>query len=133
MEPTNVNLWVVITCTLINVFLGAVWYSPSVLGNLWAKEYGFTDISKPGILHYLGAIIIAFIFNFVLDMMMHTFGVIGIGRGIAFGFFIWLGFIATTHFSGVLWARKPFIVYFIDMGYLLLNLIVLGAIMGAWQ
>ncbi|MBN9377699.1 MAG: hypothetical protein BGO14_11445 [Chlamydiales bacterium 38-26] len=134
MEPTNVNIWVVLTCTLINLVLGMVWYSPNVLGNLWAQEHGFTsDQLKASIWHYLGAIIVAFIMSYVLDMIMHTFGVRGIGNGIALGFFIWLGFIATTHFSGVIWAKKPFIVFFIDAGYLLFNLILIGAIMGAWQ
>jgi len=134
MEPTNVNIWVVLTCTLINLVLGMVWYSPNVLGNLWAQEHGFTsDQLKASIWHYLGAIIVAFIMSYVLDMIMLTFGVRGIGNGIALGFFIWLGFIATTHFSGVIWAKKPFIVFFIDAGYLLFNLILIGAIMGAWQ
>src|ERR1700691_361610 len=108
MEPTNVNIWPVIICTIINVILGMIWYSPKVLGTLWAKEHGF-ELSqlKPSIWHYMGGIIVAFILSFVLDMMIHTFGIVKVGSGIAFGFFIWLGFIATTHFSGVIWAKKP--------------------------
>lgn len=134
IEPTNVNVWAVIVCTIINVILGMVWYSPKVLGTLWAKENGF-DLGqlKPSFWHYIGAIIVAFILCFVLDMMIRTFGVVGVGNGIALGFFIWLGFIATTHFSGVIWAGKPFIVYFIDAGFMLLNLIIISAIMVAWQ
>lgn len=133
MEPLNVNIWTVLICTVVNVILGMIWYSPNVLGNIWAKEHGFDITSlRATPLHYLGAIIVAFIFSFVLNMMFHTFGIVGVGNGIIFGFFIWLGFIATTHFSGVLWAKKPFIVYFIDAGFQLLNLIVIGAIMGFW-
>lgn len=134
MEPTHVNIWAVIVCTIINIVLAMIWYSPKVLGTLWAKEHGF-DLNqlKPGIWHYVGGIAVAFILAFVFDMMIHAFGIVGIGNGIALGFFIWLGFIATSHFSGVIWAQKPFIVYFIDAGFMLLNLIVIGAIMAAWQ
>lgn len=133
MEPLNVNIWAVLLCTIINVILGMTWYSPGVLGTLWAKEHGFDMSSlKASVWHYFGAIAVAFIFNFVLNMMFHTFNIVGVGNGVAFGFFIWLGFLATTHFSGVLWARKPFVVYFIDVGFQLLNLIVIGAIMGFW-
>lgn len=136
MEATTsqVNVWAVIVCTMINIILGMIWYSPKVLGTLWAKEHGFDlDQLKPSVWHYVGGIIVAFILAFVLNMMIHIFDIVGMGKGIAFGFFIWLGFIATTHFSGVIWARKPFIVYFIDAGFMLLNLIVIGAIMGIWQ
>lgn len=134
MEPTHVNIWAVIVCTIINIVLAMIWYSPKVLGTLWAKEHGF-DLAqlKPTPWHYIGGIVVAFILAIVFDMMIHAFGVVGIGNGITLGFFIWLGFIATSHFSGVIWARKPFIVYFIDAGFMLLNLIVIGAIMAAWQ
>jgi hypothetical protein len=133
MEPTNVNIWAVIIATIINIVLGMIWYSPKVLGTLWAKEHGFDlEQLKPGLLHYLGGIVVAFVLAFVLDMMIHAFGISGIGKGIAFGFFIWLGFIATTHFSGVIWAKKPFIVYFIDAGYMLVNMIIISALMAAW-
>lgn len=132
-EPTHVNIWAVIVCTIINMVLGMIWYSPKVLGTIWAKEHGFDlDQLKAGPWHIIGGFIVAFIFAYVLNMMIHSFGIVGIGNGIALGFFIWLGFIATTHFSGVLWAKKPFIVYFIDVGFKLLVLIVIGAIMAAW-
>lgn len=133
MEPTNVNIWVVLICTAINIILGMVWYSPTVLGAIWAKEHGLDlNTLKPSIWSYIGGIIVAFLLTFVLNMMIHAFNIRGMGNGIAFGFFIWLGFLATTHFSGVLWAKKPFIVYFIDAGYLLVNLILFGAIMAVW-
>lgn len=133
MVPTHINIWAVLICTLINIILGMVWYSPSVLGTLWAKEHGFdSNQLKPTLWHYVGAILVAFVLSVVFNMMVHAFGIRGIGNGIALGFFIWLGFIATTHFSGVIWARKPFIVYFIDAGFMLLNLIVIGAIMAVW-
>lgn len=134
MEPTNVNIWAVIICTIINIVLGMVWYSPRVLGTLWKEEHGFDSSQlKATPLHFIGAIIVAFILAFVLDMMIHTFHIHGVGNGIALGFFIWLGFIATTHFSGVIWAKKPFIVYFIDAGFMLINLIIISAVMTVWQ
>lgn len=133
MEPTQVNIWAVLVCTIINVILGMIWYSPKVLGTIWAKENGFNlDQLSPSFWHYIGGIIVAFILCFVLNMMIHTFGIVGLGNGIAFGFFVWLGFIATTHFSGVIWARKPFITYFIDAGFMLLNLILISGIMSVW-
>ncbi len=134
MEPSHVNIWAVIVCTVINIVLGMVWYSPKVLGTVWAKENNF-DLSqlRPSFWSYFGALIVSFILCYVLNMMIHTFNVRGMGNGIALGFFIWLGFIATTHFSGVIWARKPFIVYFIDAGFTLLKLIVISAIMVTWQ
>ena len=72
MELTHVNIWAVIVCAIINIILAMVWYSPSVLGTLWAKEHGF-DLSqlKPSIWHYIGGIIVAFVLSFVLNKMIH--------------------------------------------------------------
>nr|MBS4170743.1 Uncharacterized protein [Neochlamydia sp. AcF95]NGY94400.1 hypothetical protein [Neochlamydia sp. AcF84] len=134
MEPTNVNIWVVLVCTMINNFLASVWYSRKVLGDAWAKEHGFdAELLKPAPWHFIGAFLVAFTLCFVLNMFFHNFAIKGMGNGMAVGFLIWLGFIATTHFSGVIWAKKPFKAYLIDSGYLLLNLILIGAIMGTWQ
>jgi hypothetical protein len=134
MVPAHINIWAVIVCAIINILLGMTWYSPKVLGTLWAKEHGFDlEQLKPTFWHYIAGVIVAFVLSIVFNMMIHAFGIVGIGNGIALGFFIWLGFIATSHFSGVIWAKKPFIVYFIDAGFMLLNLIVIGAIMAVWQ
>ena len=133
MEPLQVNLWAVLFCTALNVILSLFWYSPSVLGNVWAKELGLREDSKPGLFQFIGALVVAFILNYVLNMVIHTFNITGLANGLSLAFFIWLGFIATTHFSSVIWAKKPFVVYFIEVGFLLFNLLLISTIMTIWQ
>lgn len=133
MEPTHVNIWAVLLCTLINVVMGMFWYSPKVLGTVWAKEHGFEqDQLKPSIIQYVAAVITAFILVYILNMIIHAFNITGLSNGIALGFFLWLGFIATTHYSGVIWAKKPFVVFFIDAGFYLFNLLIISSIMTLW-
>jgi Protein of unknown function (DUF1761) len=134
MEPLHVNIWAVLLSTVVSTILGIFWYSPNVLGSVWVKEHGFAEQQlKPSIINYLGALLINFVLAYVLNMLIHTFHVTGLANGLGLGFFIWLGFIATTHFSGVLWAKKPFVVFFIDAGFYLVNLLIISSIMTLWQ
>jgi hypothetical protein len=113
--------------------LGMLWYSPALFGTLWAKEHNFNlaDL-KATPLHYLGAILVSLIIVSVFYILIHSFSVNTVAKGAVLGFFLWLGFIATTHFSGVLWARKPLKAYLIDTSFQLVSLIMIGAILAAW-
>jgi len=49
------------------------------------------------------------------------------------GFVIWLGFVAPTHLVNKLFAGHGLKVRAIEAGNHLLNFVVFGAILGAWQ
>jgi hypothetical protein len=42
--------------------------------------------------------------------------------------FVWIGFILTTHFSGVLWTEKKLGTCLIDTGYFLACMMVIGLV-----
>jgi hypothetical protein len=130
----EVNYWAVIVATIVNMVLGSFWYSPQFLGKTWAKAHGF-DIDQlwPQIWNYVGAFFVALILAWVFSMLTHAFGVTTFWGGMQLGFWIWLGFIATTHFSGVIWAKKSWMAYLIDMGYQFVIMIILGVLLALWQ
>lgn len=127
------DLIAVIVVTLLNNALAMGWYSKSFLGTPWAKEHQFDmDSLKPTPLHFIGAILVSFLTALVFSLIINWFGIDTAWEGACLGFFIWLGFVATTHFSGVIWAKKPFKVYLIDAGFQLVSLVLMGAILGYW-
>jgi len=50
----------------------------------------------------------------------------------AVGFFNWLGFVAVVTIGTVTYLRKPFQLFLIQNGYLLLSLLAMGAILAVW-
>ena len=43
MESFIINHWAVWICAILNLVLGALWYSPALFFNSWKKENGLTD------------------------------------------------------------------------------------------
>ena len=119
----------VLLAGITNIILGLLWYHPNFFGRTWAFSHGFReDTIKGGILSYSGAFFIGLIIAYVLGMMLKELHVNSIAAAMTFTFWIWLGFIATTHFSGVLWAKKPLQAYLIDVGFYFVSFEVMALI-----
>lgn len=130
----HINFLAVIVTAILNNVLAMIWYSPNVLGTKWAQEHGFAlgDL-KAGPLHFLGAFIVSLITAGVFALLISWFDISTLQGGLKAGAAFWLGFIATTHFSGVIWARKPLGAYAIDVGFQLLSMLMIGAILSTWR
>lgn len=122
---------VVVVATVINMILGGMWYSPKFLGAKWLESHQFDESTlKAGALHYLGAFVNGLVMAWVYGCLLMFFGVSTILGALCFSFWIWLGFIATSQFSGVIWAKKPLTAYFIDAGFFLAALFSMGVVFG---
>lgn len=134
MFALDLNYIAIIVMTIFNIVLGMLWYSPAFLGEIWARAHKFDPSSlKPDPFDYVGAIVVSFITAWVLAGFTHYFDIVTLKGGAELGFFIWLGFVATTHFSGVIWAKKSFKAFLIDVGFQLVSLVVMGAVLAIWQ
>jgi len=112
----------IIVLIILDMMLGAFWYSPKLFGNVWSKEYNFHlgGENKALPLYYVAAMIVNTITVTCLALLVQIFSVNNYTAGLQFAFLVWLGLIATTHFSGVIWAKKPLKIYLIDISYLFL-------------
>jgi hypothetical protein len=130
----EVNFLAVIVATIVNCILGMLWYSPRLFGTVWAKEHSFEPSSlKATPWHFISAIAVSFVTVYFFALLIHWIGIVKITEGVKLGIIVWTGFIATTHFSGVIWARKPWMVYVIDASFQLVSMIIMGAILASWQ
>lgn len=130
----ELNYLAILVAAISNMIIGSIWYAPPVLGNLWAEAHKFRlEDLKPTPLHYVQAFIVSFIIAWALGALLKWFDVTSLKEGLGVSFLIWLGFIATTHFSGVIWAKKPLKAYLIDVSFHLLSIIVMGIILVSWS
>jgi hypothetical protein len=53
-------------------------------------------------------------------------------QGAAVGFFNWLGFVAVATLGSVTFEKRPLKLYFINNGYLLLALLLMGTVLAVW-
>ena len=79
---------------------------------------------------FAGATANALIMSYVLVKLSAHLGVTNMVSGATLGFWLWLGFILTCHFSAVLWAKKSFKAFLIDASCMLVTLLLMGGAVG---
>ncbi|NER13668.1 DUF1761 family protein [Leptobacterium flavescens] len=128
----NINWLSVLAAAVSSFLLGGIWYGP-LFGRAWMKEFGFTedDLKKRNIPKTFGlSLILAFIAAFILDMFIGYEA--DLMFGMMAGFFAGLGWVAT--FTGIqyLFEMKSFKAFYINAGYSVISLMLMGIILGAW-
>lgn len=134
----SINYLAVLVGAIVYMVIGFVWYSPFAFGDKWMKlvrlnkqklqEMQERGMGKAYVLSFLSALLLSYILAHFVDFT----GAKLLSSGMQTGFWLWLGFVATTTLPNVLYARKPFKLYLLDNGYQLASFIVMGAILAVW-
>lgn len=130
----EVNLLAVLVAAIASMVLGFVWYGP-LFGKMWMELMKFSDadmkkakekgMGKSYALMAVSSLITAYVVGLLLMMT----GAADLNSALQLGAWIWLGFVATTSFSGVLWEGKPHKLWVLNNAYSIVNLLVVAAIM----
>ena len=134
MDMNTIN-WLAVLAAGISAFvLGGIWYSPALLGKAWMTENNFTiaDIQQGNKAMIFGwAFLLSLIMAVNLAMFLNA-PEIDLAKGIVYGALtgLWI-------FCGIaivaLFERKSARYIFINGGYCLAALTLMGAIIGAWR
>jgi Protein of unknown function (DUF1761) len=134
MREISVDYWAVLVAAIVRIALGALWYSPFLFAKSWQELAGISKLEmkarlpKALIVDIIGSVVMAF----VLVHAIRYAGAATIAQGAVVGFFNWLGFIAVTMLGLVFYENRPFKLFLINNGFLLLSLLVMGAILAVW-
>ena len=134
-----VNYIAIIVATIIGYAIGALWYSPLLFGTQWMKLQGFTKrdmlrakqrgMAKTYILTFIAVLVM----TWVLSLLVEVFGNGNFWSGMLVGFWVWLGFLATTQIGMVFWEDKPFSLYLLTTAHYLVTLVLAGGILAVWS
>lgn len=138
MPQVQINLLAVLVAAVLGMVVGFVWYSQALFGKQWQSLSGYTpekmkamknDMAKTYGIMFVCEIIMAYVLaHFLVFAEART-----VAQGMQGGFWAWLGFVATTMLTGVLFDKKPLKLYAINTGYHLASLLVMGALLAAWR
>lgn len=130
----QVNYIAILIAAIVNMVVGFIWYGP-LFGKAYSKMMGFTKeemekamkegMAKSYGLAFLAAIVMAYVFAHFISVGSATTAT----QGAIIGFWLWLGFVATTIISDLLWGKKTFNLYLLQVGYYLVVLVINGAIL----
>ena len=131
---SHVN-WLAVLVAGISAFvLGGVWYSPALFGTAWMKENNITveDVRKGNRARIFGwSFILALIMSVNLAMFLNdskTNFTWGMTAGFLAGIWVFCGIAITALFE-----QRGARYIFINGGYQLVALTLMGAIIGAWR
>ncbi|HLW61460.1 MAG TPA: DUF1761 domain-containing protein [bacterium] len=133
----NVNWLAVLVAAVVSFIVGGIWYSPAVFGKQFMTLAGLKKDDRkgsrpePGLL--LGAFIVALITSSVLDKVIIWTQSGTVLQGAKIGFWMWLGFIATTRAGEYLFTGRPTGLYLVTSGHNLVALLITGALLAAWH
>lgn len=142
MSLGSINWIAVVVCIVVSMISGTIWYNPRTFFPVWWRGIGKQDGDAPGTdnmavtwgLTILSSLVQAIFMALMVDAVgnLQTGGptlVIGATTGLI----LWLGFVAPTNLVNKLFAGHGLKVWAIEAGNHLVNLVLFGAILGAWR
>lgn len=135
MEMAPINWWAVLVAAVLKFAIGAVWYSPVLFSRQWQAETNTTDEQfRAGFaMATIAEIVTDIVMAYVLARFISTLGVTSLVGGLTVGALAWLGFFATVGVTRVYYERSSWRLFGINMGYLLISLLAMGALLALWR
>ncbi len=140
MAFAGINYVAILVAAVGGWLTGAVWYG--VLGKPWIaaqgktmeefKEQGAQKGEATAYLPFVLAFVAAIVIAWVLAGMIGHLGQVTVRNGVISAGFGWLGFVATTITVNNAFGGRKFMLTLIDAGHWLAQMLVMGAIIGAW-
>lgn len=131
---TSVNWLAVLVAALSSFVLGGLWYSPILFAKAWMKENGFTEeyLKKANMALVFG---LTFVLSFIIAVNLAFF--LGnestLTQGMLYGGLAGFGWVSMALGTIYLFERKTMKLWLIHAGYVTLQFVIMGAILGAWH
>ena len=137
MDNITLNFAAILVAAVVNMVIGALWYSPLLFGNIWLKAMKFNKedmkCDKAMGVRYAVAFLMGLLMVFVLAHYVAAFEANTASMGAQAAFWPWLGFMVPVLAGDILWNGKPFSVFVINASHYLVALLVAGVILASWQ
>jgi hypothetical protein len=150
-----VNYVAILVCGLVGMFIGFLWHSKILFGVAFMEASGMDmnmppekmkEIQKGMWKNYLTQFVLLLIQLYFLSVaiLLMSWGgrggdvqESGVMIGVLTALGVWLGFAMPLAASNAMWSNRPrkmaWRLFFINAGYMLVSLLIFGAILGAWM
>lgn len=135
----KVNWTAVLVAAVVHFLLGAVWFT--VFKTQWLANVGMSQeqlMAKSGGGPIFYPYIVSFLCNVVIarvlaQVIIATSAAPSLFHGVRVAFYAWGGFVATTFLTEYVFEMKTMTGWAVNAGYPLVGMLLMGAILGAWQ
>jgi hypothetical protein len=136
MTSVRHNPLAIIVATILYFLLGGVWFT--VFKQAWLLDVGRTleELQAANIspaVTYGSAIITTAILAIFLSWLIQATGPQTLARGVTIAVATWFGVVFTTWATEYAFEARSLRIFFINTGYCLTGMIIMGAVLGAWK
>ncbi len=133
MALQDVSLLAVVAGAVVNMILGALWYSPLLFAKRWMAALGRNSeemMAQGGMGAAYGVTFVAALISvFVLGLVVTWSGARTVVDGMLVGLLTAVGFLATTNLGTVVFEGRSREIYLINIGYNLVSMMLVGALL----
>jgi len=135
MQQIPVNVIALVVVAVAKSFIGFLWYSPALFGKVFVRLAGCDE--KKLMKDFPRAIIVDIVANFIMAfVLVHAVAYAGansFAAGLAVGFFNWIGFVAVATLFSVNFEQRPLRLFFLNNGFQLITIAIMGAVLAVWK
>ncbi len=134
----DINYIAVLVGIIINMALGALWYSGIAFGKQWMALNGFTqeDIEErrgETRLSYAVSVVASIVIVFVLAAVVQLTRANSPVEGLILGLYAGIGFVAATQSTSYTFESRPVRLFLINIGYSVVGFAIVGTLLASWS
>ncbi len=130
----NVDLITVVVAAIAAFIVGMIWYSPALFGKKWMKIMGMSEKdmakNKDKMMGVMAtSLVLSGIMAYVLAHILAFSQASTLADAVQGAVWVWLGFIVTTTYMGVLYEKKSMDWFIMTVGHYLFALIAMALVL----
>jgi Protein of unknown function (DUF1761) len=131
------NYLAVVVAAVAYWILGAIWFG-FLFGKSWLRLEHISDEQLAAMkgaataVPYVVSFVLGLLIAFVLAQLCAWRNATTAARGASLGVLLWLGIVAPVTYTTNMYEMRPANLFLINEGYVLVGLLLMGAILGAW-
>jgi len=138
MTLSHIHWAAVVISALVGIASGAIWFGPKTFYPAWWKAMGRTETENPGAGMNMGIVfgstfVAQFAQAFAMALIVSAITNPNFGKGAAMGLVVGVGVAAASSLGHRLFSGVGFKVWAIEVSNDVINLTIMGAILGAWN
>ncbi len=140
----HINYLAVLVAAVVYFFIGFLWYSVLFM-KPYVKEMGLDKLNKKEheaakkrmgrsmAINFVANLLAAYCLAHLVLSGSSFYHTVSVTAGLQSGFWVFLGFIATSSLNRVIWGTDSLKLYLINSSYFLVSFLSMGAILALWQ
>lgn len=130
----EMNYWAILLAAMVNLGIGAAWYSPWMFGGPWLKVRGKSEPDRFQFqVGYVTTAVASLCLAFALSYAVRQLEAITVLEGMKVGLFISMGLVVTRLAPHYAFEGRHTALFFIDAGFDVAGLVMMSTILTIWQ